>query len=87
MSRNDLELLSKKKLIELVLRLQRLDKTSGTSSKPPSTDCKERREQAKAGGAKPKHEGHNRAIRDNPDAIVEPRWSGPLGVDEFRLLF
>jgi transposase len=39
----------------LVPRLQRPDKTSRTSSKPPSTDRKERREQAKPGGAKPGH--------------------------------
>ena len=37
--------------VELVLRLQRPDKTSHTSPKPPSTDRKERREQAKPGGA------------------------------------
>ncbi len=38
MSRSDLERLSKEELIELVLRLQRPEKTSRTSSKPPSTD-------------------------------------------------
>jgi transposase len=51
MNRDDLQRLSKDDLIELVLRLQRPDKTSRTSSKPPSTDRKERREQAKPGGA------------------------------------
>ena len=40
--------LSREELIELVLRLQRPEKTSRTSSKPPSTDRKERREQAEA---------------------------------------
>src|SRR3954454_15020978 len=53
MERADLERLSKDELIELVLRLQRPQKTSRTSSKPPSTDRKERREQARPGGAKP----------------------------------
>src|SRR5215212_8950605 len=53
MGRADLERLSKDELIELVLKLQRPGKTSRTSSKPPSTDRKERREQARPGGAKP----------------------------------
>ena len=43
MNRDDLEKLSKPKLVELVLRLQRPTKTSRTSSKPPSTDKKARR--------------------------------------------
>src|SRR5271167_3685826 len=43
MDRSDLQQLSKEQLIELVLRLQRPDKTSRTSSKPPSTDKKEKR--------------------------------------------
>ena len=73
MSRSDLERLSREELIELVLRLQRPDKTSRTSSKPPATDRKERRDQAKPGGAKPGHEGHSRAISDDPDAVVEHR--------------
>ena len=38
MDRGDLQQLSKEQLIELVLRLQRPDKNSGTSPKPPSTD-------------------------------------------------
>ncbi len=37
MQRDELERLSKAELIELVLRLQRPEKTSRTSSKPPST--------------------------------------------------
>ena len=41
MNRGDLERLSKEELIELVLRLQRPDKTSRNSSKPPSSDRKE----------------------------------------------
>src|SRR3954454_12306630 len=52
MGRGDLERLSKEELIELVLRLQRPEKTSRTSSKPPSTDRKEQREKSKPGGAK-----------------------------------
>src|SRR5918993_1547684 len=64
MQRDELERLSKAELIELVLRLQRPEKTSRTSSKPPSTDPKERRERAKPGGAKPGHEGHSRPMSD-----------------------
>ncbi|SFJ78336.1 hypothetical protein SAMN02799642_05502 [Methylobacterium brachiatum] len=60
MGRSDLERLSRKELIELVLRLQRPEKTSRTSSKPPATDRKEQRAQSKPGGAKPGHEGHSR---------------------------
>ncbi len=73
MGRSDLERLSKEELIELVLRLQRPPKTSRTSSKPPSTDRKERRDQAKPGGAKPGHEGHSRIISTTPDEVVEYR--------------
>jgi transposase len=71
MSRFDLERLSKEELIELVLRLQRPAKTSQTSSKPPSTDRKERRDQAKPGGAKPGHEGHSRVMSAETDGVVD----------------
>jgi transposase len=71
MQRDELERLSKAELIELVLRLQRPAKTSRTSSKPPSTDPKERREHAKPGGAKPGHEGHSRAMSERPSEVVE----------------
>lgn len=71
MGRIDLERLSKEDLIELVLRLQRPAKTSRTSSKPPSTDRKERREKAKPGGAKPGHEGHSRDLSENFDRLVD----------------
>ncbi len=73
MGRSDLERLSREELIELVLRLQRPEKTSRTSSKPPATDRKERREQARPGGAKPGHEGHSRVMSDDPDAVVDHR--------------
>jgi transposase len=73
MGRSDLERLSKEELIELVLRLQRPEKTSRTSSKPPSTDRKEQREKSKPGGAKPGHEGHSRIISDMPNEVVEHR--------------
>ncbi len=73
MSRSDLERLSKEELIELVLRLQRPEKTSRTSSKPPSTDRKEQRERSMPGGAKPGHEGHSRIISDTPDEVVGHR--------------
>src|SRR3712207_3507219 len=62
MSRSELERLSKEELIELVLRLQRPAKTSRTSSRPPSTDRKERRERSRPGGAKPGHEGRSRPL-------------------------
>ncbi|WP_336492716.1 IS66 family transposase [Methylobacterium nigriterrae] len=73
MGRRELERLSREELIELVLRLQRPEKTSRTSSKPPSTDRKERREQAKPGGAKPGHEGHGRTLSPDPDEVVAHR--------------
>src|SRR5918993_4100206 len=73
MGRSELERLSRKELIELVLRLQRPEKTSRTSSKPPSTDRKERREQAKPGGAKPGHEGHSRTMCETPNEVVAHR--------------
>ena len=73
MGRSDLERLSREELIELVLRLQRPQKTSRTSSKPPSTDRKERREQAKPGGAKPGPRGHRRVLSEDPDAVVDHR--------------
>ena len=71
MNRNDLERLTKEELIDLVLRMQRPDKNSRNSSKPPSTDRKEQRENSKPGGAKPGHEGHTRRLADNPDAVEE----------------
>src|SRR4051812_21608251 len=76
MGRADLERLSKDELIELVLRLQRPETTSRTSSKPPSTDRKERREQARPGGAKPGHEGHSRTLAQDPDRVIEHRPAG-----------
>ena len=56
-----------------MLRLQRPEKTSRTSSKPPSTDRKERRDKARPGGAKPGHEGHSRALSKEFDRIVDHR--------------
>src|SRR3954470_11271895 len=73
MSRDELERLSKAELIDLVLRLQRPEKTSRTSSKPPATDHKERRENAKPGGAKPGHEGHGRTLSEEPDRVIDHR--------------
>lgn len=67
MDRSDLQQLSKEQLIELVLRLQRPGKNSRTSSKPPSTDKKEKRENSRPGGAKLGHEPHNRRLADDPD--------------------
>ncbi len=71
MSRIDLERLSKEELIELVLRLQRPAKTSRTSSKPPASDRKERRERSKPGGAKSGHEGHSRSLSEDVDRVVD----------------
>ena len=65
MGRSELERLSKEELIELVLRLQRPEKTSRTSSKPPSLDRKEQapaleagRSQAWARGPQPGDQQH-----------------------------
>jgi len=71
MDRGDLQRLSKDELIDLVLRLQRPEKTSRTSSKPPSTDRKEQRDKAKPGGAKPGHKGHSRALSEDFDRVFD----------------
>ena len=71
MHRSDLQALSKDELIELVLKLQRPETNSRNSSKPPSTDRKERRENAKPGGAKPGHEAKFRALSDTVNEIVD----------------
>src|SRR5919202_4215806 len=73
MGRDELERLSKPELIELVLRLQWPEKNSRTSSKPPSTDRKERREHAKPGGAKPGHEGHSRPLSEDVSERIAHR--------------
>jgi transposase len=73
MSRDELERLSREELIELVLRLQRPQKTSRTSSKPPSTDRKQQRETSKPGGAKPGHEGQSRRLSQTADRVVDHR--------------
>src|SRR5664280_2750885 len=92
MDRSDLQQLSKEQLIELVLRLQRPDKNSRTSSKPPSTDKKERRENSRPGGAKLGHEPHNRRLADNPDEFrdhvrsVCEACSGAFSLDAEREL-
>ncbi|ORE85629.1 hypothetical protein ATO4_26417 [Aurantimonas sp. 22II-16-19i] len=65
--------LSKDELIDLVLRLQRPEKTSRTSSKPPASDRKERRDKARPGGAKPGHEGKARAMSETFDRLVDHR--------------
>jgi transposase len=73
MDRSDLQQLSKEQLIDLVLQLQRPEKNSRTSSKPPSTDKKEKRENSRPGGAKPGHEPHSRRLADNPDEFRDHR--------------
>lgn len=71
MNRADLERLSRDELIELVLQLQRPDKMSRNSSKPPSTDRKEKRENSRPGGARPGHQGHSRRLHESPDAFED----------------
>jgi len=73
MDREALERLSKQELVEIVPSLQRPPKTSKTSSKPPSTDRKARRDQSRPGGAKPGHQGHSRALHEAPDETVDHR--------------
>lgn len=73
MNRDELRELSKEELVELVLKLQRPAKTSRTSSRPPSTDRKEKRAASKPGGAKPGHKGHFRSLAEAPDQVVEHR--------------
>jgi len=60
-------------LVELVLKLQRPARTSRTSSKPPSSDRKERREKSKPGGAKPGHKGEFRRLAAAPDFTIDHR--------------
>jgi transposase len=73
MNREELERLTKPELIDLLLGLQRPDKTSRTSSKPPSTDRKGKREGSRPGGAKPGHKGHARALAEAVDAHEDHR--------------
>ena len=73
MNREELERLTKPELIDLVLGMQRPDKTSRTSSKPPSTDRKEKREGSRPGGAKAGHKGHARTLAETPDMIADHR--------------
>ena len=87
MGRSDLECLSREDLIELVLRLQRPEKTSRTLSKPPGTDCKERCDRSKPGGVKPGHEGYSRVMSEELDDVVAHRpdqctgYGTPLSAD------
>jgi transposase len=73
MNREELEALTKPELIDLVLGMQRPNKTSRTSSKPPSTDRKAKRDSSRPGGAKPGHTGHARALAEAPDAHEDHR--------------
>ena len=73
MNCDELRELSKEELVELVLKLQRPTKTSRTSSKPPSTDRKEKRAGSKPGGAKPGHKSHFRSLAEQPDDVVDHR--------------
>ena len=82
MDRGDLQQLSKEQLIDLVLQLQRPGKNSRTSSKPPSMDKKEKRENSRPGGAKLGHEPHNRGLSDKPDEFRDhaPNVCGRCGL-------
>ena len=73
MNLGDLQQLSKEQLIELVLRLQRPEKTSRNSSKPPSTDKKAKRDASRPGGAKPGHQAHNRPLAEHRDEFRDYR--------------
>jgi len=73
MKREELERLTKPELIDLLLGLQRPDKTSRTSSNPPSTDWKGKREGSRPGGAKPGHKGHARSLAETADAHEDHR--------------
>lgn len=79
MKRDELEQLSKDELIEAYLALQgkltRPKKTSRTSSLPPSTDKKARRENSKPGGAKPGHKGHARKLCDTLTQVIDHKPS------------
>jgi len=68
-----IEQLTKPELIDLVLGLERPGKTSRTSSKPPSTDWKGKREGSRPGGAKPGHKGHARALAVTPGTLEDHR--------------
>ena len=67
----DLELLSKPKLIDLVLGLQRPGKMSRILSAPPSTDRKGKGEGSRPGGAKPGHKGHALALAETANAYED----------------
>src|ERR1700721_2056884 len=92
MDRTDLQHLSKEQLIELVLQLQRPDKNSRASWKPPPADKKEKRENSRPGGAKLGHEPHNRRLADDPDEFrdhtpsVCEQWGGAFASDAAREL-
>jgi len=86
MDRTDLQRLSKDELIELVIQLQRPDKTSRNSSKPPSTDKKEKRENSRPGGAKPGHEPHNRRLADNPDEFRDHSTGVRSEIEQIHLV-
>ena len=73
MNREELERLTKPELVDLLLGLQRPDKTSRTSSNPPSTDRKGKRVGSRPGGAKPGHKGRAHALAETADAHEDHR--------------
>jgi transposase len=72
-NRDELEGLTNPELVELVLRLQRPDKASRTSSKPPSTDRKAKRDGTRPGGTKAGHKGHARDLSEASDLVEDHR--------------
>ena len=65
MNREEIERLTKPELIDLLLDMQRPDKSSRTSSKPPSTDQNGKQDGLRPGGAR---KGHARALAETADA-------------------
>ncbi len=66
-----LERLIEKKLIELVLKRYRPDKTLRTSSDPSASVRKKRHEKSRSGGTKPGHGARERALISDLDQVVE----------------
>ena len=92
MNRDDLQRLSKDDLIELMLRLQRPDKTSRSHPNRHRRIEKSGASRPSPGGAKPGHEGHSRKLCETPDAVEDyepphcPNCLGPFGADAEREL-
>ncbi len=73
MNREELERLNKPELIVVLLGLERPDRPSRTSSRPPSNDQQGKWEGSRPGGVKPGHRGHSRALAAPPKAHEDHR--------------